>query len=335
MTDTDILKLYKSEESYDLMRQFYDTNLAKFGDLVSSQFVETRFGQTHMLVAGSADAPPLIMLQGMAGSAILWHHQMADFAQHHRVYALDTVGQPGRSAPVCPSIVGDDFVWWLSDVLNGLELRRTSMIGISSGAWYILRFGIVFPNRLDRAVLLSPLRLARARFSGSRWVGNAMKRDTEDDPLEDRLTTRDFSPSSDGRRYDQRLARAMALSTRHYRLSVAMGIDPQSSRATKALTGAQVIRFFASPAPKTELQRFEPPCLVVMGEHESLYNPQKAARRAELMPHATVEIVPEAGHAAVFDRPEYINPIILDFLASAPNSNSTSEHDTLRTPVGA
>ena len=108
------------------------------------------------------------------------------------------MGQPGRSAPACPSLLNDDYVHWLLDVLDGLQLRRTHVIGISSGAWFLMQLGILRADRMEKAVLLSPLRLARARFSGSRWVGNAMKRDTEDDRLEDRLTTRDFSPSSDG-----------------------------------------------------------------------------------------------------------------------------------------
>lgn len=312
---SDTLRLYKSPESYEKMRAFYDSNLAKYGDLVQSQYVDTRFGPTHMLVAGAEGAPPLLLLQGMAGSAVLWHHQLADFARQRRVYALDTVGQPGRSAPNPPSVVNDDYVYWLIDVLDGLALPRADMLGISSGGWSIMRLGIVAPERLRRMVLLSPLRLARANLNGRRWVGNAMKPDVEDDRLEDRLTVRDFSPRSDTRQYDQRLARAMALATRHYRLSEAMGIGAHGSRLRKLLQGLRVIWFFASPAPRRELARVVPPCLVVMGEKETLYNPERAARRARLMPRATVEIVPEAGHAAVFDRPEYINPIILDYLA--------------------
>lgn len=311
----DTLRLYKSPESYEKMKAFYDANLAKYGDLVQSHTVETRYGRTHMLVAGPADAPPLILLQGMAGSAVLWHHQMADFAQRHRVYALDTVGQPGRSAPNPPPILQDGYVGWLLDVLDGLDLPQADMMGISSSGWNIMRLGMVAPQRLRKAVLLSPLRLARANLNGRRWVGNAMKADTEADQLEDRLTVRDFSPESNGRRYDQRLARAMALATRHYRLGQAMGIPAAGNRLRKAWQGLRVIWFYASPAPRRELAQFTTPCLVVMGEKETLYNPQKAARRAASMPQAAVEIVPEAGHAAVFDRPDYINPIILDYLA--------------------
>jgi len=310
-------QLYKSPESFATMQKFYDTNLAKYGDLVSSRYVETRYGRTHMLVAGNEEAPPLVMLQGMDGSAILWHHQMEAFAARHRVYALDTVGQPGRSAPSTPSILQEEYALWLEDVLDELSLERAHLIGISSGAWAIVQLGHRAPERINRAILLSPLRLARAKLNGSRWVGNAMKADTEEDRLEDRLTTRDFSPSSDGRKYDVRLAKAMALATRHYRLTMAMGIKPTDSWLRKMVQGLRVIRFFASPAPKKDLQRFTPDCLVVLGEHETLYNPEKAARRAALMPQARVEIVAGAGHAAIFDKPQVINPIILDFLAAS------------------
>lgn len=82
----------------------------------------------------------------------------------------------------------------------------------------------------------------------------------------------------------------------------------------RARQGLKVIHFFSSPAAQKELAHFQRPCLIVMGEHESLYNPQKAAKPAQAIPHARVEIVPEAAHAAIFDRPQNINPIILNFL---------------------
>lgn len=312
---TGALRLYKSPESFEKMQHFYETNLEKLPVPVESQYVETRFGPTHMLVAGPIDGPPLILIQGLAGSAVLWHHQLEDFAAVHRVYALDTVGQPGRSAPNPPSILKDEYALWLLDVLDGLQLQQAAMVGISSAGWGIMRLGRLHPERISKAVLLSPLRLARARLNGRRWVGSAMKPDTEGDQLEDRLTTRDFAPDSNGRRYDQRLARAMALATRHYRLGLALGIDPDAPRLKKFWTGFRVIHLFASPAPRRELQALSVPCLIVIGEHETLYNPERAAKRAALIPQARVEIVPEAGHAAVFDRPAYINPIILDYLA--------------------
>jgi pimeloyl-ACP methyl ester carboxylesterase len=308
-------RLYKSEASFQVMQEFYDKSLAALPVVTESRYVQTRFGRTHMLVAGPEDAPPLVLMQGMAGSAVLWHLQLADFTRQCRVYALDTIGQPGRSDPNPPSVMDDSYAYWLSDVLDGLGLAQADLIGISIGGYAIIRLGILFPERVRKAVLLSPLRLARAKFTGSRWVGSAMKPDSEEDNLEERLTVRDFNASSGQEKYDRQLARAMALATRHYKLGVALGIPAEASRLEKARVGSGVIRRFASAAPAAELRQFRVPCLVVMGENEALYNTDKAAGRAALMPNARVVIVPEAGHAAVFDRPEVINPIILDFLA--------------------
>lgn len=308
--------LYKSADSYAKMCDFYDRSLAALPIAMESRYVDTRFGPTHMLVSGPEDAPPFILIQGMAGSAVLWHHQLADFSVRHRVYALDTVGQPGRSAPNPPSLLDDGYMNWLLDVLDGLALPRAHLAGISTAGYGIIRFGILHPERVHKAVLLSPLRLARANLNGRRWVGNAMKQDTEDDRLEDRLTAREFSVSSGQTQFDRQLARAMALATRHYRLGVGMGIPPEASRLRKFLAGSRVLTTLMSPLSKRELRKFTAPALVVMGEQETLYNPKKAARRAAEMPNARVTIVPDAGHAAVFDRPSTINPIILDFLAT-------------------
>lgn len=103
-----------------------------------------------------------------------------------------------------------------------------------------------------------------------------------------------------------------------------MGIEPDDSALRKTLQGLRAITFFASPARRRELAKFTAPCLIVLGEHEALYDPHKAARRAEAMPQARVEIVPDAGHAAVFDRPAYINPIILGFLAEAEQGRGSA-----------
>lgn len=312
----DPLSLYKSPEGYARLQTFYDTSLANIPIATDSQFVNTRFGETHMLTAGPKDAPPLLLMKGMAGSAILWHQQFADFARQHRVYALDTPGQPGRSAPYPPPFTDDSFAFWLSDVLDGLDLERADMAGVSLGGWAILRLGIIAPERLRRAVLISPLRLARARTNIRRYIGNAVRPEKKNESLEDRLSVRDFNPG-DGTKveYDRQLARAMALATKHYRLGYAMGMHPDQNRLQKFWTELQTLRLIAAPAPPAELAAFQIPALVVLGEHEMLYSSAVAAKRAEMMPNADVVVVEGAGHAAIYDHPEVINPIILEFLA--------------------
>jgi pimeloyl-ACP methyl ester carboxylesterase len=78
------------------------------------------------------------------------------FAQRHRVYAPDIVGQPGKSAQGRPSPMGDSHARWVEDVLDGLSLRGVPLIGLSYGAGIILRLAGYAPERVSGAVLVSP-----------------------------------------------------------------------------------------------------------------------------------------------------------------------------------
>ncbi len=65
-----------------------------------------------------------------------------------------------------------------------------------------------------------------------------------------------------------------------------------------------------------ELRRLAAPCLVVMGEHETLYDPRTALARAEgLMPNVRTELIPNCGHAPPLEVPDTANRLLLDFLA--------------------
>jgi pimeloyl-ACP methyl ester carboxylesterase len=318
--DAALARLYKSEDSYARMRDFYDDSLADLPVPVQSQYVDTRFGSTHMLTAGDPDAPPLVLLQGMAGSAILWHQQFADLSAERRVLALDTVGQPGRSAPNPLPLTDDSYQQWLLDVLDSMQLQRADFMGVSLAGWVLMRLSLQSPDRVRSNVLLSPMRLARAKMDGRQWAKNARRNDG-DESLEDSLTARDFTPSTTGREYDRRLARAMALATKHYRLGVGMGMDPDSSPVVKAGVASSVMRIVGTPMRKAELKAITTPTLIVIGEHEMLYKPQNAVKRAALIPTARIEVVPEAGHAAIYDRPELVNRMVLDYLAEPKPSD--------------
>jgi pimeloyl-ACP methyl ester carboxylesterase len=313
--------MYKSLASYEKMRDFYEDGLAKYKVPYVSQYVDTRYGATHMLAMGPTDAPPLVLLQGLAGSAILWHQQVEAFSRHFRLYALDTVGQPGRSAPNAPSIFGTGYVDWLIDVLDGLTLQKAHMLGVSLGSWAIIELGMSHPARLDKAVLLSPMGLARGKMNVRRWIPNPTRRnqaDADDDALTAQLQERSFSPTDAGgqrEKFDRQLARAMALATRHYRVDLAMGLKDDEGRIGKAIMMARTMLKFMAPTPDHRLRQFRSDGMLIIGEHDSLYEAHKAAARARaLMPQLRIEIIEGAGHAAIYERPEYVSQLIIDYL---------------------
>jgi pimeloyl-ACP methyl ester carboxylesterase len=84
----------------------------------------TRFGTTHVVVSGPKDAPPLVLLHGYLATSIMWSTNIVDFSHGHRVYAIDTMGQPSKSIPGEPIGKAADYVAWLTASLDALRLGR-------------------------------------------------------------------------------------------------------------------------------------------------------------------------------------------------------------------
>ncbi len=81
----------------------------------------------------------------------------------HRVFAVDLVGQPGRSEGkrLEPSV--PEMVQWLEEVIDGLELPTAHLVGHSLGGHVALHFAAARAWRVRRMVLICPSRLMRLR----------------------------------------------------------------------------------------------------------------------------------------------------------------------------
>ncbi|MBC8170106.1 MAG: alpha/beta hydrolase, partial [Anaerolineae bacterium] len=89
------------------MMHWYDQVLAELP--CNSLYVDTRYGETHLLTAGSPDAPPLVLVHGINVSALNWQAQIRRLAADYYVIAPDVIGFAGRSAPVRLPYAGDGY----------------------------------------------------------------------------------------------------------------------------------------------------------------------------------------------------------------------------------
>lgn len=260
-----------------------------------SQTVATRYGDTHIVIGGSAEGKPLILFHGWNGNASGIGREFAFLFSSYRVYMPDIVGHSGKSAPHRLPVKGPAYANWARDLLDALKLEQVHIIGISGGGWMTLKFCAYNPQRVLKAVAISSDGLSPANTWGIlRWMLPAAI-------FPNRITTKwfmQFVTSPNG-------AKTEAFN------DFMQGIYSFKDFKTQGPPGL---------LPDDELRQITCPLLLLMGEDERIFPPQRAIERAKnLIPGLmAAEIVPNAGHVMTIDQPDLLAERVLDFLQKAP-----------------
>jgi pimeloyl-ACP methyl ester carboxylesterase len=135
----------------------YDWVLARWPVPAEPITLTSEFGTTHVQACGPQDAPPLLLLHAGGATSTVWFDNVADLSRDHRVFAVDTMGDAGRSRHDGRPIVDrDDLMAWLDGVLDQLGLLGAVVVGHSYGGWIALSYALHAPQRVRGLVLLDP-----------------------------------------------------------------------------------------------------------------------------------------------------------------------------------
>ena len=96
--------------------------------------LETSYGSTHINVSGPIDGYPLILLHAVSLSSTAWFANIAELSATHRVYAVDGIGDAGKSIAECLLEKRSDYAEWLREVFDGLNIDRGYLVGAKYGA---------------------------------------------------------------------------------------------------------------------------------------------------------------------------------------------------------
>jgi pimeloyl-ACP methyl ester carboxylesterase len=157
--------IYKSAESERAVRERYLAILGRWPVPNQQLRVPTREGETFIVVCGDASAPPLLLLHGSMANSAMWMGDVAAWAKHFRIYAVDIIGDAGFSAPSRPRLGSEAHALWLDDVMQALSLERASMAGVSFGGWLALDYAMRRPERVESVAVLCPAGVGRQRLS--------------------------------------------------------------------------------------------------------------------------------------------------------------------------
>lgn len=274
----------------------YDAAMALWPVPYEEVNLPSRFGTTHVVTSGPKDAPPLVLLHGYNATAAMWSPNIADFSRDYRVYAVDVMGQPGKSIPAEPVRNAADYVEWLTAVLDRLHLDRVFLAGQSYGGWLALNFAVHAPARVLKLVLLSP---------GGGFVPMSRQFSLRGLPMvwcPTRFTVNAFMRwlGLDGRSGDvetRRLLDVFYLGLKHFRVPL------------------ETLRVMPVMFPEAQLRAMRVPTLLLVGEHEVICDPAAALERARrFFPDVQAETVPRSRHDMCSSQRQIVNARVLYFL---------------------
>jgi len=169
--------MWKSPEARAQMQQWHQRFAARLPASIERRSVTTSWGNTQVLVGGPVDAPPLLLFHGALASSAHVLVELAGLLEHHRVYAVDVIGQSAMGADARLDVYDDSHGRFVVEVADALGLAAVDVVGVSWGGFVAHRFAALAPARVKRLVLVVPAGVvASPRWSGFWRMGLPMTR---------------------------------------------------------------------------------------------------------------------------------------------------------------
>lgn len=131
--------LFKSAQGKQEVLSLYDQKLGELNINFEYIQVETSFGITNIIATGDTSLPPLIIIHGSNGCAPIALESYPNLSKRFRVYAVDVIAQPNKSAETRPSMKDEAYGKWMNEVINQLNITDVTLAGFSFGGLVILK----------------------------------------------------------------------------------------------------------------------------------------------------------------------------------------------------
>ncbi len=280
--------VYKSPKGYAALMAFYDAHLQRWPVPYECLTMPTRYGETHIIASGPPGAPPLVLLRGAGGNALLWATAVVHLSRDFRTYAVDVIGESGKSAPTRPPYDGPAYGEWMVDIFDALEIERANVAGTSRGGWWTLKIARFAPERVHRIVPMCAEGIA---------------------PISLQFFMRMFPVLAfPGRKTVTRLLRFLTPSN--------LPVHPYLAEE-RAIVYKTFRQSWMRPPVFTdeELRLINAPALLLYGEQDVVYDLNAIRKRVARLPaNFHIEVIPNAGHVLDYDQPEVVSARITRFI---------------------
>jgi pimeloyl-ACP methyl ester carboxylesterase len=249
------------------------------------------------MALGPIDGDPIVLIHAAGINGTMWGPNVAALSRQYRIYALDTIGDFGKSilydAKLYPKSA-QDYCRWLIDVFDGLGISQAHIVGASMGGWITHSAAIFAPQRIKKIILLDP---AAGIPTKTKWAEMFLSATIFPFKFNYQNISRKVlgNKKSEGKElwFDYMVTAFSSKSKAKPRLGLPSKFSDEQLSHTKA------------------------PTLLLIGQNEVIYGSIDATveRAKKLISNIQTEIIPDASHLPNIDQPEIVNTRILKFLA--------------------
>jgi pimeloyl-ACP methyl ester carboxylesterase len=267
--------------------------MARVGHQESTVLV--RGTRIHVLSAGSG--PALLYLHG-GGDLGTWMPVLSELAQRYTVYRPDHPGfNESDDRPDIESI--HDLAFFYLDLLDALEVERVIVVGSSLGGWLAADLATIEPARLSGLILVNAAGVRADVPTPDMFTLSAVE-------LADLVFHNPELRSAE-------VADAEAIEEDPPRLERYL----RNRISTAHLGWNPYLHDHKLPG---RLHRIDAPTLILWGGEDRLFPVGYARRWAELLPHAELSILANAGHLPLVEQPAAALDAIWTFLDGSADS---------------
>lgn len=154
--------IYRSEKSRNAVWELYDRQLEALKISYKDLYIDTSFGRTHLVECGNLTGKPLLVFHGGNATTAYNLKYCGFLLKDFHIFAVDTIGHPGKSAEVSLSPRSQDYGKWAVDVIKALGYDKMACFGGSFGAGILVKAMCASPEVIERSVLLVPSAIKNA-----------------------------------------------------------------------------------------------------------------------------------------------------------------------------
>jgi len=148
--------MFKSKKGKNEILSLYDQKLESLNLDFEYLTVQTSFGKTNIIATGDPANPPIIIVHGSNGCAPIVLETYANLHKTYRVFAVDVLAQPNKSAETRLSMKDDSYGRWMNQIITSLDKSSVTLAGFSFGGLIILKTLENNESRVKEVYLSAP-----------------------------------------------------------------------------------------------------------------------------------------------------------------------------------